>query len=92
MAADGYEDFIDFENIQWDRIGKLISAARNSNLNIRGFSVQDKKDKRIHKLSLWVNNSLRIRRVESKADFYETAFNTTKMTEIVNDTYIHYLD
>ena len=32
VAADGYEDFMEFENMQWDSIEKWISAARKTYL------------------------------------------------------------
>ena len=92
VAADKYEDFMDFENMQWGSIEKWISTSRKSNLNRWGFSVSAEKEKRIQALALWVNDSLRIGRLKVEADFYETEFITIKMTEMVNETYINYLD
>ena len=39
VSADGYEDFVDFENMQWDNIEKYISDARKSHLNRGGLSI-----------------------------------------------------
>ena len=75
---------MEFENMQWDSIEKWISAAIMSNLNRGGFSVSAAKEKRIQALALWVNDSLRIGRVKDEAEFYETDFTTTKMTEMVD--------
>ena len=54
-AADGYEDFTDFDNLQWDSIKKK-TAARKINLNRGGFYVSAAKEKMIQALSFWVNN------------------------------------
>ena len=92
VASYGYEDFIEFENMKWDSIEKRISVVIKININIGGFSVSDAKDIMIQALALWVNDSLRIGRLKVEADFYETEFITIKMTEMVNETYINYLD
>ena len=92
VAADGYEDFMEFQKMQWDRIEKWISAARKSNLNRGGLSVLSAKEKRIQDLALWVNYSLCIGRVKFESDFDQTEFTTIKMTEMVNEAYIHYLE
>ena len=64
VAADWYEYFMDFENIQWDNIENFISGVTKINLNIGGFSILSANEKRIQALALWVNDSLRIRRVK----------------------------
>ena len=89
VAADVYEDFMEFENMQWDISKKWISAARNSNLNRRGFSVLSANKKSIQASSLWVNYSLHTRRVNVKSDFDETYFTTIKITEMVDEACIH---
>ena len=92
MAADGYEDFMDFGNMTWDSIEKWISAARNRNLNIKEFSLSAAKEKVIQALALWVNESLCIGRVNDKVEFDETDFTTINIPEIFEDAYTHYLD
>ena len=81
-----------FDHIQWDCIDKCISAAINSYLNRWLFSVSYAKYKRIQDQSFWVNDSLRTRRVKVEADFYETEFATIKITDVIDEAYIHYLD
>ena len=51
VAADGYEDFMEFENMQWDSIEKLISTTREINLNRGVLYVSAAKEKRIHALA-----------------------------------------
>ena len=51
MEADGYEDFMEFENMQWDNIEKCIYNARNSDLNRGGFSVSAAEEKMIQSLA-----------------------------------------
>ena len=46
----------------------------------------------IQALALWVNVSLRIRRVKFEAEFDETEFTTILMTNMVDEDYVHYLD
>ena len=92
MYSDIYENFMEFENMQWDSIKKWIPAARKSNLNGVGFSVSDAKEKRIQSLSLWVNKPLYIGRVKFEYDFDDTDFTTINMTEMVYEAYINYLD
>ena len=92
VADYGYEDFMVFEDMQWDSTKKWISAARKSNLNRGGLSISSTKEKRIQALALWVNDSLRIGRVKNESEFDETEFTTIKMTEMVDKAYIHYLD
>ena len=88
VVSDGYKDFMDFENIQWDSIEKWISSAINSNLNKGEFILSHAKEKRIQALELWVNVSLHIRRVKFEADFDDTEFAIIEMNEMVNDSYI----
>ena len=78
--------------IQWDSIKKCISAARKSNLNRVGFYVSYTREKTVQDLALWVNDSLRIGRVKSEADFDETELTTIKMTEMDDEDYIQLLD
>ena len=85
VAADRYEDFIDFENMQWYSIEKCISAAIISNLNRGGFSLSAAKEKRVQALALWVNDSLRIGRFKVEAEFDEKEFTTTRMNEMVDE-------
>ena len=92
VAADGYEDFTDFENMQWDSIEKWISAARNRKPNRGVLSLSAPKEKMIQALEFWVNDSLHIRRVKVESYFDETEFTTINMTEMANEDYIHYLD
>ena len=46
----------------------------------------------IQALALWVNVSLRIRRVKFEAEFDETKFTTINMTKMVDEGYVHYLN
>ena len=92
MAAYGYEDFMELENMQWGSIEKWISNVRKINLHRGGFSVTAAKENMIQVLEFWVNESLRIRRVNFESDFDETKFTTIKMTDMFNEAYIHYLD
>ena len=78
--------------MQWDSVEKWISAAIMSNLNIGGLYVSAAKEKRSQALTLWLNESLPIVRVKVEADFDNTMFTTTNMTEMVYESYIHYLD
>ena len=55
MVADGYEDFMYFENMQWYSIEKWIYAAIKSNLHILVLSVSAAKDKTIQDLALRLN-------------------------------------
>ena len=50
VAADGYEDFMDFENIQSGNIEKWISAAINININRVVYYISVTKEKRIQDL------------------------------------------
>ena len=83
---------MDFENMQWDTIEKWIIASRKIKLHRGGFSVSAAKEKTIQALSFWVKNSLHIGRVKVKADFDDTEFATIKMTDMVDEAYIQYLD
>ena len=45
VAADGYEDFMKFENMQWDSIEKWILTAIQSNINRVGLSISSAKER-----------------------------------------------
>ena len=47
-----------------------------------GLYVSAAKEKRIQALTLWLNDSLRIVRVKVEAEFDDTVFTTTNMTEM----------
>ena len=85
MTSDGYEYFMDFENMQWESIEKWITTTRNINLNIGWLSLSATKEKRIQAVALWVNESLHIGRVKVESDFDDTEFTTIKMNEMVKD-------
>ena len=57
-----------------------------------GLSVSAAKKKRIQAPKLWLNESLHIVRVKVEDDFDDTMFTTTNMTEMFDESYIHYLD
>ena len=65
MDADGYEDFVDFENMRCQNIEKWIFSARKINFNSGGYYVSYAKEKRFQALEFWVNESLCIRREKS---------------------------
>ena len=92
VAADGYETFMDFENMQWKDVEKWISNARKLNLNRGGFSISAAKEKRIQALTFWVNDLLRTGRATIEADIDETEFDVFKMNEMAEEAYIYYLD
>ena len=92
MAADGYVDLMDFENMQWTSVEKWISATRKSTLNRGGFSVSAAREKRIQALVFWINDQLRTGRATVEADFDEAEFNATTMADMVDEAYIYHLD
>ena len=92
MAADGYVDLMDFENMQWTSVEKWISAARRSTLTRGGFSVSAAREKRIQALVFWINDQLRTGRATVEADFDEAEFDAITMAEMVDEAYIYHLD
>ena len=81
-----------FDSMLWESIEKWILAVRKSNIKRGGFSVLDAKEKRIQCLAFWINDTLRNWRVNFEAEIDDTNFTTIKITEIVDDAYIHYLE
>ena len=71
---------------------KCISALINNNVIRRGLYVSATRENSIKALAFWVIYSLRIGRVKLEADFDETEFTTIKMTEMVDEAYIRYVD
>mmetsp|Transcript_15996 Transcript_15996/g.23840 ORF Transcript_15996/g.23840 Transcript_15996/m.23840 type:complete len:787 (+) Transcript_15996:5053-7413(+) len=92
VAADGYEEFMDFENMQWKDVEKWISNARKLTLNRGGFSISSSKEKRIQALAFWVNDLLRTGRATVEADINEAEFDVITMNEMAEEAYIYYLE
>ena len=89
IEADGYQEFMDFENMNWINVEKWIYSARRANLNRGGFSISAAKEKRMQALAFWVNDLLRTGKAKVEADFEEADISAPgRISELAEEAYI----